>query len=705
VGERVLVMKRLVLLLGCLMICSGVLADISISEPLDIYNLGDKLYIDLDGLRGAENGNLDINLNCGNSSINLVRIPARAFSTGEDQSYSIPYKILGLEDLGILDLKSIVGTCQIIASLSGNAVSSKTFEVSDDIVVTASLDKLEYNPGENVAVKIEAVKSNGVLVNGFVEGSNVSSFNRVIEDGVAEEVFSVSETAEAGAYHLGVRVYDVGFGGVLNEGEQVVSYVVNQVAASLVLSLSDLAAVPGGNFSIGAEIFDQSGVEMNGNVFVEIISPEGEEIESVISAGEFVFVEFMSNSSVGTWKIVSQFDNLGVEREFEMLPLQKVEFDFEDSVLVVRNVGNVLYNKSIGVLIGEETMNLDLKIDVGEVRKFSLKAPVGNYEVVVGDGEHEVSRQVLLTGNAISVSDFGNGAIFKDYSIVWVFLIVVLGGIGGILLMRYRGTKTLGGNVSLLQKAKGMGKTGAELKKKVGEKVPAKVMSHMDDSLNFTKKSPEIHGLDSKDHNGEDKTMVDFTRKGAMSAEAALVLKGEKHVSGIVAMNIKNFEELSDVARDGLKRVVEGSKGKGLVDYRGDYIFVIFSPLVTRTYRNEKLSVQCGMGILESLKSYNKKFKDKIEFGIGVHAGDLIASKTSRGFKYTGIGNTISFAKRMSDVDSGKVVVSEVVRNKLIRDLKVSKGKEIGEKKTFVVLEVRDDVRDREKLKQLMARQ
>ncbi len=700
-----MVMKKLVLLLGCLMICSGVLADISISEPLDVYNLGDKLYIDLDGLRGAENGNLDIDLSCENDSVNLVRIPARAFSTGEDQSYSIPYKVLDLEDLGILDLKSIVGICQIIASLSGNAVSSKTFEVSDDIVVTASLDKLEYNPGESVVVKIEAVKLNGVLVNGFVEGSNVSSFNRVIEEGFAEEIFSVSETAEAGVYYLGVRVYDVGFGGVLNEGKQVVSYVVNQVATSLVLSLSDLAAVPGGNFSIGVEIFDQSGVEMSGNVFVEIISPEGEEIESVVSAGEFVFVEFMSNSSVGTWKIVSRFDDLNVEREFEMLPLQKVEFDFEDSVLVVRNVGNVLYNKSIEVLIGEEVMTLDLKINIGEVRKFSLKAPVGNWEVVVGDGEHEISRQVLLTGNAISVSDFGNGAIFKNYSIVWVFLIVVLGGIGGILLMRYRRTKTLGGDASLIQRVRGIGKTGAKLKKRVGKKVPAKVMSHMDDSLNFTKKSPAIQGLDSKDHNGEDKTMVDFTKKGAMGAEATLVLKGEKHVSGVAAIGIKNFEGLGDSARDALKKIIESSKGKGLVDYRGDYIFVVFSPLVTRTYRNEKLSVRCGMDILESLKAYNKKFKDKFEFGIGVHAGDLIASKNGRGLKYTGVGNTISFAKRMSDVDSSKVVVSEVIRKKLIRELKVSKGKDIGEKKTFVVLEIRDGAGDRKKLKQLMARQ
>jgi len=39
-------MKRLGILLVLLAVSFGVLADISISEPLDVYNLGDRLNID-----------------------------------------------------------------------------------------------------------------------------------------------------------------------------------------------------------------------------------------------------------------------------------------------------------------------------------------------------------------------------------------------------------------------------------------------------------------------------------------------------------------------------------------------------------------------------------------------------------------------------------------------------------------------------------
>ncbi len=705
-------MKKLVLLLTLLAVCSGVLADISISEPLELYNLGDRLYVDLGGLRGAENGNLDIDLVCENSSINLVRIPARAFAIDEDQEYSIPYKILNWEDLGVSSLKDdsdgislheIVGTCQVVAELGGDVISSKTFEVSDEVVVAVSLDKTEYNPGEAVSVKIEAIKSNGAVVNGFVEGFNASFFSKAIEGGVVEETFNVPETAEAGFYNLNIHVYDVGSGGILNEGFRTVSYGVNQVATSLILSLSDISVIPGENFSIGIEVFDQSGVEMGGSVFVKIISPSGDEIENIVQAGEFVLVDFDSNSSVGTWEIVSMFDELMQSREFEMMALQKVEFDFEDSVLIVKNVGNVLYNKTIDVNIGEDVMTLDLKIGVGEIRKFSLEAPMGEYDVVVGDGDYEVTRQVLLTGNAVAVSDFKSVGVFKNYSVVWIFLIIVLGGIGGILIMRYRKTRTVGEEGSLFRKC--VERIKSRMKRKIGEKVPDRVKSHMDDSLNFTKKSPAVQGLDVENYSGKDKSMVDFTKKGSFRAESALVLKGEKHMSAVVALSIKNYGEgLSDVAKQGLVEIIENSKGKGLIDYRNEYIFIVFSPLMTRTYKNEGLAVRCGMKILESLKNYNKKFKDKVEFGIGIHVGELVASKESGKLKYTGIGNTISFAKRMSDVDSGKVVASEAVRKKLLRELKVVKGKAIGESLTYIVTEVRDVTQDQEKLKALMKR-
>ncbi|MCK5449323.1 hypothetical protein KAI32_00490 [Candidatus Pacearchaeota archaeon] len=660
---------------------SFVLADISLSEPEEIYNLGDKLYINAEGLRGSEFGNLNVNLVCGNNMVNLVRWPASDFSFEEDQSYSTS-KVLVSKDLEISNLTKILGGCQIILSLGEKMASTKLFTISNDVFVSASTDKVSYDPDEKILVKIDATKANGNLLNGFVEATNATDFSKVVSEGFVSEEFLMPETTEAGIYFLSIRVYDVGSDGVLNEGFATVSFSINQVASSLIMSLSDAEVVPGEEFTIGAEVFDQSGKEITGTVSVKIISPENEEIEVLIPTGDFSTIDFPINASAGSWNVIGMFDEIGEEREFEMVKSSKMEFDINESVLIITCVGNWECNENVSVQIGEESNELTLRMDVGEVRKFSLKAPQGEWDVVVSGEESSINRRVLLTGNAVSVSDFKDVGIFREYSIVWIFLIVVFGIGGMFFFMNSRKTKTLKGG--------GVGKTFGDVHKDVSSgksNVSSKMMSH------------------SSKAGYEDKSMVDLTKKGIGSAESTLVLKGEKQSSAVVALSVKNYATLGDNAKEILTKTIEGAKDlKGLVDWREDCIFIVFSPLVTRTYKNEVLASKAGFQILQGLKDYNKKFNDKIEFNLGVNVGELIASKAGGKLKYTGIGNTISLAKRIADSDSGKLLVSEGVRKKMLRELKVVKAKEIGKIQIYEVSEIMNREANTAKLKDLLKR-
>ena len=680
-----------VIALVFILMSSFVLADISLSEPKQVYNLGDKIYISADGLRGAEIGNLNVNLVCGNRTVNLVKWPASDFSIEEDQTYSTS-KVLVSEDLEITNLTEILGECQVILLIGGQIASTKLFTISDDIFVSASMDKTNYNPGEGILVSVDATKVNGDLLNGFVESTNATHFSKVVEAGFVSETFSMPETVEAGIYYLGLRVYDVGQEGVLNEGFTVVSFNINQVASSIVMSLSNVEAIPGEEFTMGVEVFDQSGKEMEGIVSVKIISPENEEIEVAISAGEFSAFDFPVNATAGSWKVIAMFDEIGEEREFEMIKSSRMEFNISEGVLEIVCVGNWECNGSVDVQIGGENSKLDLKMDLGEIRKFSLRAPQGEYEVVVSDGEKSITQQVLLTGNAISVGDFKDVGIFKAYSLLWIFLIVVLGVAGIVLFMNSRKTKTLKGDR--------IGKEVGAINGSVSS-VKSKIIS----KLKFADKSPRMQGLGVKSCNSEDKTMVDLTKGDIGSAESALVLKGEKYLSTIVVLSIKNYATLGDNAKGALVKTINGNKDlKGLVDWREEYVFIVFSPLITKTYKNEVLASKTGFRILQSLKDYNKKFKDKIEFNLGVHVGELIASKVGDKLKYTGIGNTISTAKRIADSDIGKLLVSEDVRKKMIRDLKVIKAKEVGKSQTYEVSEIMNNEANKAKLKDLLKR-
>jgi len=699
----VVCMKKLACLIVLLGMVSFVVGGISVLEPEDVYNLGDRLYVSADGIVGIDSGNLDFGLVCGNKTTILARLPATSFPAEEESSWDF-YKVLRMDDLSIENFSDIIGSCQIVTGIGANVVSSKVFEISDDVSVSVSLNQEMYDPGEAVMVSVEAIKANGDLLNGFVEGGNFSSFSKAIEGGSVSEVFSVPDTIEAGTYYLGVRAWDVGKGGILNEGSTGVYFDVNQVVSSLVLSLSGDEIVPGESFSVGVEVYDQSGIEMDGTVSIRIVSPENVELERVIQTGDFSDFEFELNSSVGIWRVIASFGGVVSEREFKMLEIQKVEFDFEESVLSVRNVGNSVYNRTINVGIGDENMVLDLQIEVGEVRKFNLKAPNGEYEVFVDDGEDSVSRQVLLTGNAISVKDLKDVGIFKGYSIVWIFLIVVLSGIGFVLFRRYRRTKKLGSQIE----DRGSRVEGffGKIRNKIHSGVPKKVKAGMSDSLNFTNKSPKVQGLDHNGCSHEDKSMVDLTKRDVGIAESTLVLKGEKYMSAVVAVSVKNYAELDSVAKEALtKAVVEVRKMKGLVDWRGDYVFIVFSPVVTKTYDNEALAVKAGFAMLNNLNGYNKKFKCKIVFNLGVHLGELVASKEGAKLKYTSIGNTISLAKRIADSESEKLLVSDPIRKKLLRDLKIGESKEISGNKVYEVLGIKDKRKDEARLKELLKRQ
>ena len=347
-------MKKLgcVAILMFVLVSSFVVAGISVSEPLEIYNLKDKLYVSADGIIGADIGNLDFNLVCGNVTTILARLPAMAFSNEQEAPWNF-YKILTMEGLGISNFSDIVGSCQIEVVLGADAAVTNVFTISDDVVVSVSTDKVAYDPGEGITVYIEAVKANGQLLNGFVQGENATSFSKAIEGGSVSEVFSTAETIEAGNYYLGVRAYDVDRSGTLNEGSTGISFIINQVASSLVMSLGNTVAMPGESFSVGVEVYDQSGIEMSGAVDVRFVSPDAEEFGMVVQAGDFGEFDFNSTSMVGIWRVIGSFNGIVEEREFEMESVQRVDFDFEDSVLTIANVGNVVYNRTISVGIGK----------------------------------------------------------------------------------------------------------------------------------------------------------------------------------------------------------------------------------------------------------------------------------------------------------------------------------------------------------------
>ena len=512
------------------------------------------------------------------------------------------------------------------------------------------------------------MKANGDLINGYTEVSGATIFSKAVDQGSMTNVFSTSETTEAGIYYLNISVYDMGSRGILNKGSKIASFEINQVPTSLILSLSDTLINPGDELTIGADVLDQSGKNLAGQISGKIVSPSGEKENIVFTTGEFAKKQFATNATAGLWKIVAFYNKIGQEKEIEVKELQKIEFAIEDSILIIKNIGNVLYNKTIEINIGNETKSLDLNIEVGESRKFNLGAPKGEYDVVASDGDNQISQKVLLTGNAISIKDLEDIGFFKSFSVIWIFLILIFGGIGIILFRRFRKTKIID---------EAMEKKGFFARIFHGNKGGR---IYLEDNAG----SP-LQPIIRK------KKIVDLTGGKINSAESALVLKGERYPSAVISVSIKNYGKLNSYAQENLSKIIQESAGqKGLIDWKDEHVFIIFSSIFSKTYDNELLASKSAFKLWKDLIEYNGKFKDKLIFNIGVNAGELVAAKVGEKLQYTGVGNIVSLAKRISDLAKEKVLVSETIKKKLMRDLRLEKLSSIGENSVYSVMDIRN---------------
>ncbi len=198
-------MKRGILVLSLILglfFSSFVSAEMTLSQPSSIYNLGDSLDVKAT-VEATENsvGFFEMNLVC-SSENNFYRVPLTLDSGKE--------KIIETSLILTRDFVSSIGTCAIEASYSGQSVTSQSFKISDSIVVSLDLEKIDAEAGKAIEIKGKAVKENGKKLEGFVDleifGRDIRSSGTVV-NGVfsANLVFPYNSKAEV--YTLKVKVY------------------------------------------------------------------------------------------------------------------------------------------------------------------------------------------------------------------------------------------------------------------------------------------------------------------------------------------------------------------------------------------------------------------------------------------------------------------------------------------------------------------
>lgn len=610
----------LVFLFVFLSFMSFISAEISITQPESTYNKGDDFSINISLMRTDQvNGFLEVSIECESNIVQLYKSPLILKASQRKN----------IEITTILE-KSVIGDslgkCNVKGSYSDETIKSKDFTISNDITVSLSISKNSFNPGEELIFSGNAIKKNGRNLEGFLEVSILGINNLVkVNDGKFNSSINLSNDLAAGEQTLVLRAYEKDANEkVINEGTLNTIIKISQVAKEIKIALNKDTIIPGKELIYTLIVYDQTGQEMKVNSQSSIVDSKGRAILTrTDTSGDAYTFQTQSNSSAGKWNIEGKVDSLSVKKDFNVESLEKISFEMINSSLIVRNIGNVYYNKSVEIKIGEVSENKFITLGVGESKKFKLAAPNGNYQINVNEGsESQGLGSVFLTGKTISVKD-ASKTEFLTSAVTWVWVVIL------ILL----------------------GLSFAFYYKKIAKS-------------NFIGKKPEypvMNGFGGIDNRRD----IDNGRKEKTS------------VLNLKIKELNNFMNDDSSAGEVIRKLLEEARGlKGKIVQSGESFSIIFAPIMTKDNENSIRAVKFARLVKEELDAHNKKYAQKTQYGIGIHEGEMIVELNKGDLKFNPLGNAISYAKKMAESSNAEIYISNQVHSSTRSKVKVEKSKE-----------------------------
>ncbi|MFA5061354.1 MAG: hypothetical protein WC494_03500 [Candidatus Pacearchaeota archaeon] len=178
----------------------------------------------------------------------------------------------------------------------------------------------------------------------------------------------------------------------------------------------DISGLKAGDYSLGEEVSFKV-ILLEGEKFVDgvvslVVQDALKKKEILINATANKETKFLVESDFpsGIWSITASYSDVEVERNFLVGENSEVEFKIEGDELIIRNIGNVRYTKTLKIKIGSNENTYVQNIGVGEEKVLKLVSPEGTYNIEVTDGKTTLRRenvQLYGSGNVV-------GAVNKE---------------------------------------------------------------------------------------------------------------------------------------------------------------------------------------------------------------------------------------------------------------------------------------------------
>lgn len=609
-------------------------------QPDPVYNLGDVIPISSTATSTtAVTGIFQMNLLCSSGNeTNFYKIPV-SLSPGEPKTIQSSL-ILSRTIIG--ELK---GTCRVNAFLGTDSVFTNDFQISDLINIESNISKTDFNPGESILVTGNAVKENGKPANGFIElnvldgNSTVLSRQGTANNGLFSANITLLKDMKAGDYLIRIKAYEQLSGVETNNGSIDKNIYIKQVPTNLEIVFEQPGAdiEPGTSVKVKAVLHDQTGVKIDSLTFLTVKNSKDKILNQVEKpTDEFLEFPIAYNEAPSSWKVVAVSNKLTSESVFRILEKENATVEIINKTVLITNTGNVPYNKTILVKIGNQPFNIDVYLKIDQSQRWLLTAPDGEYPVEVINEGQITGASVALTGTSIDVKKASaNIGSLVRFPAVWIFVLAVLGFVAFIFFKRgYQ--KTFIGYIS--------------------SKLPKK---SQDKSI----------GMNISVHNPK-----------SSRAELALSIKGDKQDVSMITLKAKNMSAIKNQkdSKSGVGEILKKVKDiaeshKAAVYEDHDSLFFIFAPVRTKTFKNEEAALKVSQKIKEILYEYNRLFKQKIDFGMSLNYGTMIAKQEPDSFKFMGLGTFMTQSKKIASVADNDILMGERITDRLRSIVKTEK--------------------------------
>ena len=617
-------MKRGIIFTALLIfLVSFISAEIIFTQQVKpIYNLGDvvdvpvtiKTFKDISGV-------FHMDLICNGTSVNFYKYSGIKLSAGEEKNI----------DSSLLLVKNIIGNekglCRIKAILGGDYILTDDFKISDSLNIEYSLQKTEFEPEEIISLLGKVTKETGEKSNGFLTAKIISENYNIIQEGTINNgnfdiKLTLPSDIKAKNYVLQLTAIEKDSDGIItNSQTKEYDIKINQRPNNLELIFENRKVSPEDFLRVKAILHDQTGESIESTVFITIKNSANKILEQKeIATEEYLEYPIKQSELPSEWEVFAVSNKLSTEANFSIIEKENIELNIINRTIYVKNTGNVFYNKTILVQIEDNPLNLQITLKIGESKKYVLNAPDGEYNIRIISEDNEINEFMSLTGKVIEVKEIFNYKSLNIY--LWIILILFL-----ILIVLISFKK--------VYKKKFFGR--AHFKDKPKKEIPVI---------------------------GEEQTKI------GNKAEISLSIKGEKQDASFVCVRIKNLKEVKSRRGSGyetLDKIRElGEQNKATIYENQDYLFFILTPAKTRTFKNEKTALELAEKIQERLFDHNRRFNEKIKFGISLDYGTIVGKIENGIFKFMSMGPLVTSARKIASLSNEKILLSEKM-NELLR--------------------------------------